>query len=56
MIDPGPDQTPEQRLTALGLELPPAPSPVASYQPFTLAGDLVVTSGVLPMRDGRVIT
>jgi len=56
VTQPGPDSTPEQRLTALGLQLPAAPQPVASYQPFTLAGELVVTSGILPMRDGRVIT
>lgn len=47
--------TPEERLAELGLELPPAPVPLASYVPFTYAGDLVITSGVLPMRGGDVI-
>lgn len=47
--------TPEERLAQLGLELPPPPVPLASYVPFTFAGDLIVTAGVVPMRDGRVI-
>ncbi|MGA8206995.1 MAG: RidA family protein [Candidatus Dormiibacterota bacterium] len=49
-------RTPEERLAQLGLELPPAPVPLASYVPFTFAGDLIVTAGVVPMREGRVIT
>jgi enamine deaminase RidA (YjgF/YER057c/UK114 family) len=28
---------------------------MASYVPFTFAGDLIVTAGVVPMRDGRVV-
>ena len=48
--------TAHQRLRALGLDLPEAPQPVASYQPFVLSDGLLVTSGVLPRRDGRVIT
>lgn len=55
MIDVVPGDTPEERLAHLGLELPPPPVPIASYVPFTFAGELIVTSGVLPMRDGRVI-
>ncbi|MGH7759037.1 MAG: RidA family protein, partial [Candidatus Dormibacteria bacterium] len=47
---------PEQRLAQLGLALPPPPTPVASYVPFTFAGELVVTAGVLPQREGRVVT
>jgi len=46
---------PEARLAELGLELPVLPVPLASYVPFTFAGDLVVTSGVLPVRGGRVV-
>jgi enamine deaminase RidA (YjgF/YER057c/UK114 family) len=48
-------RTPEERLALLGLELPAAPVPMASYVPFTFAGDLIVTAGVVPMRDGRVL-
>ncbi|HVB14749.1 MAG TPA: RidA family protein [Candidatus Dormibacteraeota bacterium] len=55
MIEPVPGATPEERLIQLGLDLPPAPVPIANYVPFTYSGELIVTSGVLPMRDGRVI-
>lgn len=55
MTDQVPGDTPAERLAQLGLELPPPPVPLASYVPFTYAGDLIVTSGVLPIRDGQVI-
>lgn len=45
----------EQRLTALGLNLPAAPKPVANYVPAVLAGELLFLSGVLPSRDGQVV-
>ena len=48
--------SPEERLAALGLVLPPTPRPVARYQSQMAAGSVVVTSGVLPMQDGRVVT
>jgi enamine deaminase RidA (YjgF/YER057c/UK114 family) len=48
-------RTPEERLARIGLELPAPPVPLASYVPFTFAGDLIVTAGVVPIRDGRVI-
>jgi enamine deaminase RidA (YjgF/YER057c/UK114 family) len=44
----------EAKLKELGLELPPAPKPVATYIPAVRAGDLLFLSGVLPMRDGRL--
>jgi enamine deaminase RidA (YjgF/YER057c/UK114 family) len=45
--------TPEERLAELGLQLPPPPpAAVATYVPWVRAGDLVVTSGQLPWRDG----
>jgi len=47
--------TPQQRLKELGIELPPAPAPVGSYVPYVVAGDLVFTSGQLPMRDGELV-
>lgn len=46
----------ESRLAALGLQLPDPPTPVATYKPFTQAGELIFTAGVLPLRDGKVIT
>jgi enamine deaminase RidA (YjgF/YER057c/UK114 family) len=42
--------TPEERLTALGLTLPPVPTPMANYVPFRLAGDLLFLSGQGPKR------
>lgn len=47
--------TPEEKLKELGLTLPPAPAPVGSYVPFVRTGDLVFTSGQLPMRDGKLV-
>jgi len=47
--------TPEEKLSQMGLSLPPAPPPVGSYLPALRVGDLVFTSGQLPMRDGKLI-
>ena len=44
------NETPEQRLAALGLALPSAPVPVANYVPFRLAGNLLFLSGQGPRR------
>jgi enamine deaminase RidA (YjgF/YER057c/UK114 family) len=44
------------RLKALGLELPPAPSPVANYVPYLLSGNLLFVSGqIAKTADGKVI-
>lgn len=48
--------TSEQRLMQLGLALPPVAAPVGSYVPCTQVGDLLITSGQLPLRDGRLIS
>ena len=40
------------RLAELGLSLPPVAAPVAAYVPAVRAGDLVWTSGQLPLVDG----
>lgn len=39
----------------LGIILPAAPRPVAAYVPFVRYGELVMVSGQLPSRDGKVI-
>jgi len=39
----------EQNLRELGLTLPPAPKPLASYVPAKQIGNLVFTSGQLPL-------
>ena len=46
--------TPEARLAELGIEIPEAPAAVGAYVPAVQFGNLVVTSGQLPMRDGAV--
>lgn len=46
----------ESKLQQLGLALPAAPTPVASYLPAVRSGDQVFVSGQLPMRDGKLIS
>jgi enamine deaminase RidA (YjgF/YER057c/UK114 family) len=45
----------EKRLKELGLALPAAPRPVANYVPAVRAGELLFTSGVLPMKEGKLV-
>jgi enamine deaminase RidA (YjgF/YER057c/UK114 family) len=40
--------TPEQKLSSLGLVLPPAPAPLAQYRPARLAGNTLYLSGQIP--------
>ncbi len=47
--------TPEERLAALGLEVPEVAKPVAAYVPAVRSGQHVFTSGQLPMRSGELI-
>jgi enamine deaminase RidA (YjgF/YER057c/UK114 family) len=42
--------TPEDKLASLGLVLPQAPVPVATYVPFRLTGNLLYLSGQGPRR------
>jgi enamine deaminase RidA (YjgF/YER057c/UK114 family) len=44
----------EEKLTSLGLKLPEAPKPVATYVPAVQTGNLLFLSGVLPMRNGQL--
>jgi enamine deaminase RidA (YjgF/YER057c/UK114 family) len=46
--------TADERLQELGLVLPPAPAPAASYQPWAQAGELVYTAGQLPVVGGAL--
>jgi len=46
---------PEERLTELGLSVPEVPTPVAVYVPAVVSGDLVFTSGQLPMKNGELM-
>lgn len=45
----------QQKLQELRIELPPAPKPVGAYVPGLRTGNLVFTSGQLPLRDGKLI-
>ena len=45
----------ESRLTELGITLPEVAAPVAAYIPAQQTGNLVFTSGQLPMRDGALM-
>lgn len=45
----------EERLAELGIELPPAPAPVASYVPVTVAGEFAFVAGQVPIEDGKVM-
>jgi enamine deaminase RidA (YjgF/YER057c/UK114 family) len=46
---------PEERLAELGLSVPEVAKPVAAYVPAVASGDLVYTSGQLPMRGGELM-
>ena len=46
--------TARERLAELGLELPAVVPPLASYVPAVRTGDLVFTSGQLPMAGGTM--
>jgi enamine deaminase RidA (YjgF/YER057c/UK114 family) len=45
----------EEKLAALGLELPVAAAPVANYVGYTVNGKTVFISGQLPFKDGKVL-
>lgn len=46
--------TPEKRLEKIGITLPAAPAGVAAYVSWVQTGNVVVTSGQLPWRDGEL--
>jgi enamine deaminase RidA (YjgF/YER057c/UK114 family) len=54
--DPLPELSgpPSARLAQLGIELPAVPAPLAAYVPATRTGNLVFTSGQLPLVDGTL--
>lgn len=45
---------PSERMTELGVELPPVPKPVASYVPWVRHGNLCILSGQMPLAGGKV--
>ena len=44
----------EKRLADLGVVLPAAAAPAANYLPFAQTGQLLFTSGQLPLKDGTL--
>lgn len=44
-----------QRIADLGLELPPAPVPVAAYVPVRITGSIAYVAGQVPIVDGTVV-
>ncbi len=44
-----------ERLKELGIELPEVPTPLGNYVPFVRTGRLVFISGMLPLKDGKLI-
>ena len=46
----------DAKLAELGLELPPAPAPVAAYVPAVEHNNLLTLSGQLPFQDGELMT
>lgn len=47
--------SPESRLEALGIGLPLAPRPLASYVPAVRSGNLVFLAGQGPVADGKLV-
>ncbi|GAB3117365.1 RidA family protein [Novispirillum itersonii] len=46
----------DSRLAELGIDVPQAAAPVANYVGWVRTGNLVVISGQLPLKDGKVTT
>ena len=46
----------EARLEELGITLPEAAAPVASYQPLVVSGQTAYISGQLPFLEGKLVT
>lgn len=50
-------QTPDEKITSLGLQLPPATKPIANYVKYVRTGNLIFLSGHGPTKtDGTNIT
>ncbi|UZX02848.1 RidA family protein [Arthrobacter sp. CDRTa11] len=49
------DLSPEERLSQLGFEVPSVTAPVAIYVPAVQTGQLIYTSGQLPLNAGTLL-
>lgn len=45
----------DSRLKNLGISIPEAAAPAASYVPFAQSGSLLLTSGQLPLEGGKLV-
>ncbi len=45
----------DDRLNALGIVLPAAAAPAANYVPYSTSGNLLFTSGQLPLANGKLV-
>ncbi|MGB6458298.1 MAG: RidA family protein [Streptosporangiaceae bacterium] len=54
--NPASGSSPDERLAALGLILPPVVAPLAAYVPAVKSGTIVYTAGQLPMADGQLLS
>lgn len=45
----------EEKLKAMGIELPEPPQPVAAYIPAVRTGNLIFVSGQIPAQNGKVM-
>ncbi|EMP79821.1 endoribonuclease L-PSP [Leptospira santarosai str. CBC1531] len=45
----------QSKIESLGYKLPPAPQAIAAYIPANRTGNLVFTSGQLPLKDGQLM-
>ena len=43
-----------EKIKELGYELPESPKPIGAYIPALKTGNLVMTSGMLPFKDGKL--
>jgi enamine deaminase RidA (YjgF/YER057c/UK114 family) len=48
-------QSPDDRLAALGLTLPEVVAPVAAYVPAVRSGGMIYTAGQLPVVEGKLV-
>lgn len=46
---------PEDRLRELGITLPELPKPLGSYVPYVRSGNLIFLSGMLPLKQGKLL-
>jgi enamine deaminase RidA (YjgF/YER057c/UK114 family) len=46
---------PEDKLKEMGITLPELPKPLGSYVPFVRTGNLIFISGMLPLKDGKLL-